>query len=231
MKRSYKDSTIKKLFGLSGNICAYSGCNHELITSDNIILADICHIEGGEQGSPRYNPELTLDQLNDYDNLILMCKIHHKIIDSDEIKYTVTELKNIKNNHENKTKPFEITPSQMQIIYQEFVAANQVIINKGEGNVVVSEIKHIGKESNNLDESEILGVNSDGYEIYENFDNIDEKFAKIAQKVLELKPRDVKGFGISKQTLWNIKKKITLRKITRISRKVKSLLLQRTNIE
>lgn len=87
--------------------------------------------------------------------------------------------------------------------------------------VVVSEIKHIGKESNNLDESEILGVNYDGYEIYENFENLDEKFAKLAQKVLVLKPRDVKEFGISKQTLWNVKNKTMINELKKISKKIK----------
>lgn len=87
--------------------------------------------------------------------------------------------------------------------------------------VVVSEIKHIGKESNNLDESEILGVNSDGYEVYENFDDVDEKFAKITQKVLDLKPKDVKKFGISKQTLWNMKEKISCDQFDKISIKIK----------
>ncbi len=181
MKRSYKDSTIKKLFGLSGNICAYSECNQELITLDNIILADICHIEGGEQGSPRYNPKLTLDQLNDFDNLILMCKIHHKIIDSDKTKYSVTELKNIKNNHENKnkTKPFEITPSQTQMIHQKFVDVNQVIINKGEGNVVVTQsgnvVQNIGLTIN-----DVTGLFDDLFN--RNFPKLREEAQKTAEE-------------------------------------------------
>lgn len=87
--------------------------------------------------------------------------------------------------------------------------------------VVVSEIKHIGKESNNLDESEILGVSPDGYEIYENFDDIDKKFAEITQKVLDLKPKDVKGFRISKQTLWNVKQRIKQNKTSGISNRIK----------
>lgn len=91
--------------------------------------------------------------------------------------------------------------------------------------VVVSEIKHIGKESNNLDESEIFGVSSDGYEIYENFEDIDERFAQIAQKVLELKPKDVKEFGISKQTLWNVKQRIRVKDFDKITTIIKKRLL------
>lgn len=91
--------------------------------------------------------------------------------------------------------------------------------------VVVSEIVHIGKESNNLEESEIIGVDSGSYEIYENLEDLDEKFRKISDKVLELKPKDVKKVGISKQTLWNVKRKIKQNQFTRISYAIKMKLI------
>lgn len=87
--------------------------------------------------------------------------------------------------------------------------------------VVVSGIIHIGKESNNLEESEVMGVGSESYEMYENLEELDEKFRKISDKILELKPKDVKNVGISKQTLWNCKKKIGQNQFNRISNKIK----------
>jgi hypothetical protein len=87
--------------------------------------------------------------------------------------------------------------------------------------VTVSDVTYIGKESNNLDESEVLGVDSDSYETYEKVEDLDAKFRKIAKKVLKLNPRDVKRFGISRQTLWNVKKKIRLSKFTQISSRIK----------
>ena len=92
--------------------------------------------------------------------------------------------------------------------------------------VLVSKIVHIGKESNNLDESEFLGVDSDSYEIYEDIEDIDSKFRKIASDVLKLFPKDVKQFGISKQTLWNVKKKIKSNDLGSISAKIKIKLLK-----
>ncbi len=74
--------------------------------------------------------------------------------------------------------------------------------------VVVSGIAHIGKESNNLEESEIIGVGSGSYDMYENIEKLDDKFKAISDRILELKPKDVKRVGISKQTLWNVKQKI-----------------------
>lgn len=87
--------------------------------------------------------------------------------------------------------------------------------------VVVSGIVHIGKESNNLSESEMIGVGSGGYEEYENLEDLDEKFRKISDRILELKSRDVKKVGISKQTLWNCKRMIMADQLDRVSKKVK----------
>ncbi|MDE2588888.1 MAG: hypothetical protein KGL95_04405, partial [Patescibacteria group bacterium] len=67
--------------------------------------------------------------------------------------------------------------------------------------VNVTGIVHIGKESNNLEESEFLGVDSGSYEMYEDLENLDAKFRKIVPRILKLKPKDVKKVGISKQTL------------------------------
>lgn len=84
---------------------------------------------------------------------------------------------------------------------------------------------HIGKESNNLDETKFLGADSYSYEIYEDIEDLDTKFKKIADKVLKLNPRDVKKFGISKQTLWNVKKKIQENVYDKIAMKTKVKLL------
>lgn len=92
--------------------------------------------------------------------------------------------------------------------------------------VRISDIVHIGKESNGLDESELFGLNDSSYEIYQNESEIDDKFRKLAPMILELKPKDVKEFGISKQTLWNAKKKIRINQFNRISTRVISRILK-----
>jgi hypothetical protein len=87
--------------------------------------------------------------------------------------------------------------------------------------IVVTGVIHIGKESNNLEESEFLGVDSESYETYDDLVNLEKKFRKICNKILGLKPKDVVKFGISRQTFWNIKSKIRINKTNHISRKVK----------
>lgn len=90
---------------------------------------------------------------------------------------------------------------------------------------MIVTIVHIRKESANLDESELLGVDSNGYEMYEDLENQDSKFRHIAKDVLKLNPKDVKPFGISKQTLWNVKEKIRLNMIDKISMRIKVKIL------
>ena len=91
--------------------------------------------------------------------------------------------------------------------------------------VRITSIVHIGKESNGLDESEVFGLDDSSYEIYRDEPNIDERFKEIAPKVLMLKPKDVKEFRISKQTLSNVKNKIRHNQFHRISTKIKYIIL------
>ena len=91
--------------------------------------------------------------------------------------------------------------------------------------VNVIGVIHIGKESNNLEESEFLGVDDTSYETYEDVRNLDKKFKKIAPSILKLKPKDVKKFGISKQTLWNVKRKIRSNQLSRVSYETKIKIL------
>lgn len=60
----------------------------------------MAHIEGENPGAARYNANMTDEERNNYQNLILLCPTHHTIIDKDESEYTVGKLKQIKKDHE-----------------------------------------------------------------------------------------------------------------------------------
>ena len=63
--------------------------------------------------------------------------------------------------------------------------------------IIADRIRHIGKESNNLDESQITGIGEDDYLEY---DNVMEFYDWI----LSLKPKDVKDKGISQRALYKV---------------------------
>lgn len=94
------ESTIKKLFSLSRNKCAFPQCSHSLVNSENLLIGAIAHIEAENPNGPRYNPNRSARERVDFDNLIILCPNHHALIDSDNITYTVVVLKKMKNDHE-----------------------------------------------------------------------------------------------------------------------------------
>jgi hypothetical protein len=67
--------------------------------------------------------------------------------------------------------------------------------------IIADRIRFIGKESNNIDETSILGVDSDSYLEYSNLKD-------FRQWILTLKPKDVKTLGISERGLKKFKQKI-----------------------
>lgn len=99
-RKEPKPSTIKALFAKSGNQCAFPNCNHSLIDDRNLFVGELCHINSVKKKDARYNPNLTDEQLRDYDNLILMCHAHHKRIDTFEAEYSVETLKKMRSEHE-----------------------------------------------------------------------------------------------------------------------------------
>ncbi|MEV5434479.1 HNH endonuclease [Streptomyces sp. NPDC052682] len=90
--RSCTQETIKLLFG-SASHCAYPDCKHPLVTSDRdqlLVISEIAHIRSGQPGGPRHDPEYPRPKLNTFENLLLLCATHHKLVDRGD--YSVAEL-------------------------------------------------------------------------------------------------------------------------------------------
>jgi hypothetical protein len=97
--------THKLLWGKSGNKCAFPDCRHDLIadeteTDDESIIGDEAHIIAHKFDGPRGNSMLSGEDRDKYDNLVLLCRLHHKIIDDQPGLYTVEKLVEIKSTHE-----------------------------------------------------------------------------------------------------------------------------------
>ena len=93
--------TVKRLFAMSGNRCAYRKCTTTIIEADSgTVVGQVCHIKGEKKGSARYDDGQSAQERHGFDNLILLCGPHHKVIDDDEETYTVDRIKAIKKQHE-----------------------------------------------------------------------------------------------------------------------------------
>lgn len=92
--------TIKKLFALSGNLCAFPGCSLQMVESAGTVTGEICHIQARSKGGPRFNASLSIKDRHAFENLILLCSHHHKIIDAHPEIYTTETLIELKSIHE-----------------------------------------------------------------------------------------------------------------------------------
>ena len=94
--------TIKRLYALSGNQCAFPDCLVKFVSSENETnFSNVCHIEAAETGGNRYNPNSTDEERRSFENLILLCPNHHTETNNVE-KYTVEVLRKMKKAHETK---------------------------------------------------------------------------------------------------------------------------------
>ncbi|MBC8638309.1 hypothetical protein IAG25_15925 [Caballeronia sp. EK] len=92
-------STVKRLFAVSMNRCAFPGCSTPVIDpATQTVLGEICHIHAQSEGGPRFNEGLSPEQIHDFENLILMCGTHHKLVDEkgNEATYSAVYLKSLK---------------------------------------------------------------------------------------------------------------------------------------
>jgi hypothetical protein len=98
--------TYNLLYAKSSNRCAFPTCKNP-ITVNQTLVGNVCHIKAAKPGGPRYDPRQTNEERHGYDNLLLMCSIHNKVVDGDEATYTVDRLKQMKTDHEADPVPIQ----------------------------------------------------------------------------------------------------------------------------
>ncbi len=97
-------TTIKMLFARSCNRCAFPGCDLRLADPQwKGVQADIAHIRGENPGSARYAPDMSDEERNAPDNLVLLCPNHHREIDRLAPQdWSAEQLMQIKLDHESR---------------------------------------------------------------------------------------------------------------------------------
>jgi hypothetical protein len=98
-RKAPRIDTLRVLYALSGNECAYPDCDHPIFNDQGLYIANLCHIEGASEGGPRFNKTQLDEERNGIGNLVFMCHRHHKETDETK-KFTTEVLKSIKKNHE-----------------------------------------------------------------------------------------------------------------------------------
>lgn len=119
--------THKMLWGRAGNRCAI--CKKELVmdateTDDASIIGEECHIVAKSSDGPRGESDLTEVQRDKYANLILLCNIHHKVIDDQPATFSVDALMALKAEHEKWVREklgFDDQKQQDDEVYAAYV--------------------------------------------------------------------------------------------------------------
>ena len=146
--------TVKRLFAFSANRCAFPDCGRAIVQPDGTVTGEICHIEAVNKKGPRYNPELTKEKLHSYENLILLCEAHHKIVDADIKTYTESALKDMKERHkrlggielsiEDARKAEQLLRSYLSV---HITAPNGKIIVNSPGAIQADTVKIMGNRT------------------------------------------------------------------------------------
>jgi hypothetical protein len=97
---SVMERTRKILWIKAGGRCSI--CHEQLATDatdedDPSVFGEECHIVARSPGGPR---AADIADVDGYDNLILLCRKHHKQVDDQRSHFTVERLRKIKRKHE-----------------------------------------------------------------------------------------------------------------------------------
>ena len=130
-----RDKTKLILAYRSGDRCALPDCGRKLSlnreSGDPTNIGDASHIAGKRPGSTRYNPSMTEDERNCYNNLIYLCKNCNKKIDAipqGEAEYTVERLLQIKSEHEHRVRD-AVTEKFADIAFPELEEVTQWVLH------------------------------------------------------------------------------------------------------
>lgn len=116
--RSIPTQTSIYLYVRAGGRCEFDGCNKYLLehplTGIPGNFAHKAHIFAFSEKGPRGQGDLTPDELNNLDNLILVCPTCHKEIDDHHDEYTVEVLQEHKRVHEERVYDLTGTAPERQ---------------------------------------------------------------------------------------------------------------------
>jgi hypothetical protein len=142
------EQTLKKLFALSRNVCAFPRCTRHIVREETVV-GKVCHIKAASPGGPRYDPAQSDEERHGFDNLILLCGEHHDIVDDDIVTYPVGALTAMKAQHEAQgpLSDGEIAaawPAFMNILHPGAIVATTVHANTNinQSGAIVADTVH-----------------------------------------------------------------------------------------
>lgn len=180
--RNYSTLTIKRLYALSGNRCAFPGCERTFVNGeDDTNFSNICHIEDANPNThkaDRFNPNMSDKERADYQNLILLCPNHH-IETNDPSKYSVKTLRVLKREHEKNIASLQFGKNTIA----KYPSVLSILINQIGSSLLEDEFENIGKKAP-ITEEKILYNNVITYKpIIEEYSIYQGKLNRIYEEI------------------------------------------------
>jgi hypothetical protein len=119
--------THKVLWARSGNRCAFPDCRQPLVehvdgAGGPSILGVEAHIIAQGDGGPRGTAGVELEDRDALANLILLCAVHHKLVDDHPDADSVEILREMKRGHEESTTRSEDEGARQLRLAEELYA-------------------------------------------------------------------------------------------------------------
>lgn len=122
---SISEKSYKIIWGQFSARCCL--CQKEVIHLTNggttSLVGEVAHIVGERENAARGRSNLSSEERDDPDNLMLLCREHHKIVDDDPTTHTVDSLNEVKRKHLewitmslSKAQPWQSNLSQLTYI-------------------------------------------------------------------------------------------------------------------
>lgn len=135
------NKTVRRLYAMSGNQCAFRGCDAPIIGKDGeelgVNFGEISHICAQSPGGPRFDETQTDTDRHDYANLILLCSRHHILIDSELNSFPTKAIMEMKQEHEINLGRAECA-SDAFVAKRLLDAMSTLSIEQNNGTVVVA---------------------------------------------------------------------------------------------
>lgn len=114
------------LMGLCGGKCEFRGCEksivQDILTGEKSNFSNYAHIVASSENGPRGDKVLSTKLSNDENNIMVLCRDHHKEIDDFPEKYTVNILKDMKREHEAYIKDLMNITKESSVIGVKYTA-------------------------------------------------------------------------------------------------------------
>lgn len=98
-KHLLSEAERQHLYTAFAGQCAFSGCPYQVQLPEGVTILEIAHIFASNPGGPRFNPAIGAGQANEDSNLILLCPVHHRLVDENPSAYPAEVLRHIRDNH------------------------------------------------------------------------------------------------------------------------------------